>query len=96
MKKITLRGVEYPCRLVMGALLLFKRETGKDVAQMDAEALEDVLMLLWCCVKCACQADGVEFKWDFETFCNTITPDEVRQWNEDMMRHEEKKMPKET
>ena len=26
----------YPCCLTMGAMLLFKRNTGKDVSQMDA------------------------------------------------------------
>ncbi len=65
MLKIKLKGKTYPCDMVMGAFLLFKRETGKDVSQLKQDNLEDLLMLMWCCVKCASQSDGVEFPYDF-------------------------------
>lgn len=81
-------GKELPCRLTMGAMLLFKRNMGKDVGKVfqqmadKGEAdLEDVLMLMWCCIVCACKADGVEFGMDFETFTCHITPDDVSAWN---------------
>ena len=51
MIKITLKGKEYPCGFVMGAFLMFKRETGKDVSQIKQDDLEELLMLMWCCVK---------------------------------------------
>lgn len=81
MLKIELKGEEYPARMVMGALLLFKRETGKDVSELEDGDLEDGLRLMWCCVKCASQADGKELPYDFETFCNLVTPQDVAEWN---------------
>ena len=41
-------------------------------------------MLMWCCIVCACKADGVEFTMDFETFTCHITPQDVNRWNEVM------------
>ena len=78
-------------RLVMGAMLLFKRETGKDVSQMDQGDMEEMLWLMWCCVKCTSQAEGVDFGYDFETFCNSIEPKDVEEWNRQMAEPDEKK-----
>ena len=94
--KIVINGKTYPCYLVMGAFLLFKRETGKDVSQLKQENLEDLLMLMWCCVKCSTQAEGQEFPLDFETFCNTITPDMLTQWNQQISSMDEKKTTNKT
>lgn len=91
MVRISLKGKEYPCVFVMGAMLLFKRETGKDVSQMKPDDLEDLLTLMWCCVKCASQAEGVEFSMDFETFCNSVTPAMVSEWNAQLKPDAEKK-----
>lgn len=91
MIKITLKGEEYPCGFVMGAFLMFKRETGKDVSQIKQGDLEELLMLMWCCVKCASQAEGIEFPMDFETFCNSITPNVLNEWNEQVNQPAEKK-----
>ena len=78
---INVGGRELPCRLSMGAMLLFKRNLQKDVSDMDANNIEELLMFMWCCVVAACKADGVEFDVDFETFCCLITPDDVSAWN---------------
>ena len=47
--------------------------------------------LMWCCTKCACQAGGVEVGLDFETCCNSITPQDVSDWNARMKDEEQKK-----
>ena len=91
MLRIKVKGKEYPCEMVMGAFLIFKRETGKDVSQMKQDDLEDLLMLMWCCVKCATQAECGEFPLDFETFCNSITPSVLNSWNEKVSALDEKK-----
>lgn len=91
MLKITLKGVEYPCYFVMGAFLLFKRETGKDVSQMKQDDLEELLMLMWCCLKCSCQSEHIEFPYDFESFCNSITPSALNGWNEKVSEAAQKK-----
>lgn len=90
MNKMTLEvcGKELPCRITMGAMLLFKRNMGSDAAAMFQKMektgvvdLEETLMFLWCCVKCACKADNVDFEMDFETFICHITPEHVSAWN---------------
>lgn len=83
MKKflITVGGKEVPCRLTMGAMLQFKRTTGRDISQMENGDLEDLLMLMWCCICCACRADGYEYDVDFEQFACLITPEDVTAWN---------------
>ena len=50
---INVGGRELPCRLSMGAMLLFKRNLQKDVSDMDANNIEELLMFMWCCVVCA-------------------------------------------
>lgn len=93
MLRIKINGTAFPLRLVMGALILFKRESGKDVSSMRNDDVEDSLLLMWCCVKCASQAEGIDFSLDFETFCNSITPDDVAEWNSEMSSGEKKKAP---
>ena len=61
---ITINGQAYPCRQTMGAMLRFRRETGREVTQMGADALSDMAVYLWCCVRSACQVDGVAFDMD--------------------------------
>lgn len=89
--KIEIKGKEYPCYFVMGAFLRFKRETGKDVSQIQQDDLEDLLMLMWCCVKCSCQAEDIDFSFDFESFCNSITPAVLSSWNEKISELAQKK-----
>ena len=96
MKKIMIKvgGKEVPCRLTMGELLLFKRNMGKDISEMsESEKLdaEVLLMLMWCCIVCACKADGVEFDMDFELFTCNVTQDDVESWNEALGAVNEKK-----
>ena len=85
---ISVGGKAYPCRLTMGAMILFKRNMGYDVSQMkqgeQGGDIEEMLMLMWCCVKCACKADEVEFEMDFETFTCNVTPADIQEWNEKM------------
>lgn len=78
---IEVGGKAYPCRLTMGAMLLFKQNTGKDVAAMDANNVEEMLWLMWCCIKSASHADGVEMDIDFELFCDLIGPEDMAKWN---------------
>lgn len=93
MLRIKIKDEEYPSRLVMGALLMYKRETGEDVSQMKSDDMEKVLLLMWCCLKCSCQAEGISFEYDFETFCNLITPDDVSAWNSSIGEEKKKVTP---
>ena len=59
-------GREWPCRLTLGALRRYKQETGEDASQLKGESSLGVL--LWCCVKSACQADGVPMDVGLDEF----------------------------
>ena len=93
MKKIMIEvgGKAYPCRLTMGAMLLFKRNMGKDVSQIANGDIEDMLMLMWCCMKSASRADGMEMDIDFELFCDLIGPEDMSKWNAAMAEANEEK-----
>lgn len=79
--RVEVGGKQLPCRLTMGAMLAFKRETGKDLAQMNGTNIEDLLCLMWCCISSACRADGIDFDLDFDDFCDHVTPDDLNHWN---------------
>lgn len=84
MKKIMIEvgGKAYPCHLTMGAMLLFKQNMGKDVAEgLDGEDIEEMLMFLWCCIVSTCRGDHVDFELSFEEFCDLLTPESMSLWN---------------
>ena len=74
-------GEEYPCRVTMGALLRYKRETGKDVSELDGN-LTDMLTLLWCCTASACKAEGKHFDYDLLTFSDKLNPDALNKFTD--------------
>ena len=59
MKAVEINGKQYPCRITMGAMLRFKRETGKDVTQMNTSDVAELITLLWCCIVSASKADAI-------------------------------------
>ena len=71
-KMIKVNGKEYPCRILMGAMLRFKRHTGKDVSEMSPTDTADLITFLWCCVVSSCNADGVEFGLSLEDFADGL------------------------
>lgn len=79
--EITVNGKAYPCRQTMGAMLRFRRETGRDITEMDG-SLSDMCVFLWCCVASACQADGVEFGLSLMDFADSVAPDDMASWAE--------------
>ena len=83
MKKITVtaNGKEYPCRPTMGAMLRFKRETGKEVTELKGDSLSDLCVYLFCCVQSACAADGVEFGMELLDFADALSPEDLAAWS---------------
>ena len=79
MLKITINGKEYPCRQTMGAMLRFKRETGREVTEMEG-GLSDLCTYLWCCIVSACAADGVEFAMTLIDFADALSPEDLQAW----------------
>lgn len=74
-KIVTSDGREWPCRMTLGAMRRFKAETGRDVSKMEDAA--DMAVLVWCCVKSACNADGVAMDATLEDFCDRLDVESV-------------------
>lgn len=71
--QVTSNGKTYPSRVTMGALVRFKRITGKDVSQITGQDIAELAQFMYCCVESACRADGVPFEMDFDTFADGIS-----------------------
>ena len=74
---VTIDGTSYPCRMTMGAMLRFRRETGREVSDIKEGSISDVAVLIWCCVASACKADGVPFSMSLEDFCDNVSPEDM-------------------
>ena len=78
--EVLINGTAYPCRPTMGAMLRFKRETGKEVTEMNVESFSELCVYLHCCVASASAADGVDFDMDLMSFADSIAPDDLAKW----------------
>ena len=69
----------YPFRMTLGAMLRFKRATGKDLAKeaLDDGDIEEVAALLYACVASASVADKVPFDMSFEEFCDNLSAEDM-------------------
>lgn len=84
MMTIKINGKEYPCRVTMGAMLRFKRETGRDVNQIGEGDMSDLVTFLWCCMASASKADGVEFGMSLMDFADKLEPATFTKFTEEM------------
>lgn len=84
MKRITIEinGKLYPCTPTMGAMLRFKRETGKEITEIDAGSFSDLCTYLWCCVVSGCKREGSDFDMTLMQFADALTPDDMTRWQE--------------
>ena len=78
--------------MTMGAMVRFKNESGKDVSKLEKTNISELVLFVYCCVKSACNADKVEFGYDFQSFADLMEPDAANSFYEDM-GGEEKKRP---
>ena len=91
MKKIKVTGVEYPCRVTMGAIVRFKRESGKDIRDIDQSDIDQMLLFVWCCIKSACNADGVKFELPFDVFVDMLEPEDFTEFFGEIQSETQKK-----
>lgn len=85
MKKteIKVNGEAYPCRPTMGAMLRFKRETGKEVTEIRETS--ELIIYLWCCVVSASNADGKSFALSLQDFADNVPLDEMASWADEVL-----------
>ena len=67
----------YPFRMTLGAMLRFKRATGKEVADLDDSNVEEVAILLHACLASTCAADKIPFDLGVEEFCDMISVEDL-------------------
>lgn len=77
--EVKIGGRAYPCRMTMGAMLRYRRLTGKEVSEMQNGSVSELATLLYCCTASACSADGVEFGMSLDEFCDNIGPEDMDQ-----------------
>ena len=78
--EIAINGKTYPCRPTMGAILRFKRETGREVTVIEPSSISDLLTYLYCCVASASKADRIPFEMSLMDFADAISPDDMNEW----------------
>lgn len=83
MNKVALYGKEYPNRVTMGAMIDFKRDTGKDVNEIGND-VEMLTRFMYCCVRSACRADKADFALTFEEFADGIDLSEFNSFQSEM------------
>jgi hypothetical protein len=90
-KYVELKGKSYPCRVTMGAMVRYKRATGTDVSKMVSNDVASIVEFMYYCVVSACNADGIEFEMDFETFADQLEPDGVKSFYNEVQEDSKKK-----
>ena len=78
--EVTINGKVYPCRPTMGAMLRFKKETGKEVTEITSNSFSDLCAYLYCCVASASAADKVPFDMSLMDFADALSPEDMTAW----------------
>lgn len=87
MKKleIVINGKAYPCSPSMGAMLRFKKETGKEINELDPTSFTELCTYLWCCTRSACNREKISFEFDLMDFADSISPEQMNGWAASIM-----------
>ena len=92
---VEIDGTSYPAESNLGAMLLFKKETGKEVKEISG--LSDSIIWLWCCVKSASSKTSKPLEMDCQEFANSCTMEVLEEWTQSQNKLQEdskKKTPK--
>lgn len=61
-------------------MVRFKRETGKEINEIDFNSITELCTYLWCCICAASNREGKEFKLSFIDFADNTSPEDMREW----------------
>ncbi len=84
--KITIENKEYPMRATMGAMDIFRKETGKDPSEMRQDSPVDIAVFIYGCVKSACRKDKVTFPYSLEEFEDSVDIDTIIGWSDELSK----------
>lgn len=87
--EIIIDSVAYPCRPTMGAMLRFKKETGKEVTEIDSTSITELCTYLYCCVASAAHADKKAFTLSLMEFADALDPEDMNAWVAQMQQGSE-------
>lgn len=79
--EIIVGGNTYPCYPTLGAMLLFKQETDKEVSEMRAENVSEMIIYLWCCAKSASSRESKDFTLSLQDFADSCDQSDLTAWN---------------
>ncbi len=68
----------------MGAALRFKKETGKEVTELQEGSFSELCVYLYCCVASASSADKVPFEMSLMDFADALSPEDMTAWAKQM------------
>lgn len=88
---VTIGGVNYPCRLTMGAYVRFRQMFEKETHEADYKNSAELCGFIYCVIASACNADKIEFPHDFQSFVDSITREEFDEMVETVFGKDEKK-----
>lgn len=83
--EVTIDGIAFPCRPTMGAMLRFKKETGKEITEIDPSSFTELCTYLWCCIVSASKKEGKDFNMDLMDFADSISPEDMQGWATSIM-----------
>ena len=89
--KVKVGDREFPIRMNMGAMLRFKRLTGREVSELMNGDMEGMITLVYACTASACNADGVEFGYTLEDFADNLEPESFSEASKILADQAEKK-----
>lgn len=90
-KTITIRGKEYPCGISMGAYRRYKKLTGKEGNTLTDDDISGSIEFAYCATAAACNAEGVEFDLDLDTFADCLAPEALAGFFRDLNAEAQKK-----
>jgi len=95
--QIMINGEAFPCQPTMGAMLRFKKETGKEITEIDPKSFTELCTYLWCCVASASKRAGKKFDLSLMDFADSLSPEEMGEWSKSLQVEDsatdEKKSP---
>lgn len=87
--EITINGEAYPCYETGGAMLRFKDLTGKEVTEIEANSVSDLIKFLWCCTVSACAREKKQFPLGLMEFADCIDQSHLLEWQKAVNKAQE-------
>lgn len=78
-------GETYPFEFTMGAMLIFRKETGREATEADFSSFSDLLTIMWAGTVAAAEVEGNPCKYTLQEFANRLNPDALTRWQKESM-----------